>query len=51
MGSYIVGGIVLVIVIMVIIYLVKSKKNGKSSCGGNCMSCPMGDGCHGHKKK
>ena len=31
MGSYIVGGIVLVIVIMVIIYLVKSKKNGKSS--------------------
>ncbi len=45
MGTYIAGGIVLVIVIMVIVYLVRSKKNGKSSCGGSCSSCPMGDGC------
>ncbi len=27
--------------------LVRDKKRGKSSCGGNCGCCPMGGRCHG----
>ena len=26
--------------------LVKDRKQGKSSCGGNCGHCPMGGSCH-----
>ena len=26
--------------------LVKDKKKGKSTCGGNCGCCPMGGSCH-----
>lgn len=26
--------------------LVRDKKKGKSSCGGNCSCCPMGGACH-----
>lgn len=28
--------------------IVKDKKKGKSSCGGNCGCCPMGESCHKH---
>ena len=30
----------------IIIRLRKDKKQGKSSCGGNCGHCPMGSCCH-----
>lgn len=39
-----------VIVVAVIAVLVKDKKKGKSTCGGNCSCCPMGGSCHNHKK-
>lgn len=26
--------------------LIRDKKQGKSSCGCGCSSCPMGDACH-----
>ena len=26
--------------------LIKDKKAGKSSCGGNCSHCAMGGSCH-----
>ena len=29
--------------------LLRDKKKGKSSCGGNCGACPMSGKCHGHK--
>ena len=36
----------LIIVFAIIVKLVKDKKQGKSSCGGNCGHCPMGGSCH-----
>lgn len=38
----------LVVVAAIIGGMVKNKKQGKSSCGGNCGSCPMGCSCHKH---
>ncbi len=29
----------------IIVKLIKDKKAGKSSCGGNCAACPMCCGC------
>lgn len=45
MATFIIGSILLVVVVLVIIYLIQSKKKGKSTCGGNCMSCPMSGKC------
>jgi len=40
MGDYIVLGIVAVVLIAVIIYIVKQKKNG-----AKCIGCPLGGKC------
>lgn len=36
----------LILVALIIRSLVKNKKSGKSGCGCNCSSCPMGGSCH-----
>lgn len=46
MADIIIGGIVLIIVALVVAYLAKNKKAGKSSCGCDCGSCGAGDICH-----
>ncbi len=33
-----------VIIVLVIYTMIQNKKKGRSSCGGNCASCP--GGCH-----
>ncbi len=39
--------LVLAIIVGVIIYkMYRDKKQGKSSCGCNCASCPMSNECH-----
>ena len=38
-----------VIVAAIIIGLVRNKKKGKSSCGGNCAHCAMAGSCHNKK--
>ncbi len=38
--------VVFAIIILDIIYLVRTKKKGKSLCGGNCSDCSMCGGCH-----
>ena len=43
MASWIVGGVVLLIVVGVIWKMVSDKKHGKGGCGGNCAHCK---GCH-----
>ena len=43
MGTVLVGAIVLACVALAIRSLRKDKKNGKSSCGGDCAHCR---GCH-----
>lgn len=44
MGTFVVGMIVLVVVILAIRSMIKDKKAGKSlQCGGDCSKCR---GCH-----
>lgn len=50
LSSIIVGMILLIIVALIIYSMIQTKKNGGSSCGGSCGSCPMNGGCHKHKK-
>lgn len=44
LGTLVVFLILLVVVGAIIWSMVKDKKNGKSSCGGNCSAC--GGNCH-----
>ena len=40
MGTFIVGGVLAVIIGLIIRSMVRDKKNGKSlQCGGNCQNC------------
>lgn len=48
-GTMIVLLILAVIVGIIVFFMIRDKKNGKSACGGNCGCCPMGDKCHGGK--
>lgn len=34
------------IVAAIIVHMAKNKKQGKSSCGCGCSSCPMEGSCH-----
>ncbi len=34
------------IVVLIVLRLRRDRKQGKSSCGGNCGCCPMGGCCH-----
>lgn len=38
--------LLLVILTLVIRTLIRDKKAGRSSCGGNCTGCSMGGCCH-----
>ena len=49
-GNIIVSLILIAVVTAVIFKLVKDKKNGVSSCGGNCAHCGMYGSC-GRKDK
>ena len=48
-GSILVGVVVLAVVALVIVLMVRDKKQGKSSCGNSCASCPMAGKCHSAK--
>ena len=39
MGTVIVGGVLAIIVGLLVWKMVKDKKKGKSSCGGDCAHC------------
>lgn len=38
-GSLLVGAVVLAVVVLIVIKLVRDRKAGKFTCGGNCGSC------------
>lgn len=38
--------VLILIVVGILFVLHRDRKNGKSSCGGNCGHCPMGGTCH-----
>ena len=46
LGTIITAAVLVVIVALVIWKMVKDKKQGKSSCGCNCGSCPSACACH-----
>jgi len=46
LATIIVSFVLVVIVALAIVSIVRDKKQGKSSCGGNCGHCPMGQSCH-----
>ncbi len=48
-GSIVVVIILLAVIAGIITVMVKDKKKGKSSCGGNCAHCPMGGSCRKSK--
>lgn len=39
------------VVALIIIGMIKDKKQGKHSCGSSCSCCPMSDKCHSDPKK
>ncbi|MBR6898248.1 MAG: FeoB-associated Cys-rich membrane protein [Lachnospiraceae bacterium] len=41
MGTILVSVILILIVTCIIMTLIKDKKQGRSSCGGNCANCRM----------
>lgn len=42
--------VLIAIVVSISIYLVRQKKQGKSSCGAGCAGCAMHGKCHGSRK-
>ena len=45
-GTVIVSAVLIALVAGIVIRMRKDKKQGKSSCGCNCGSCPMAGSCH-----
>ena len=50
MGTLFVALILLTVVSLICTSLIRDKKRGKCSCGGNCGSCAGCAGCHGDRK-
>ena len=44
-GSFAVGAVVLAVIVLIVMKLVRDKKAGRYTCGGNCGSCGE---CSGH---
>ena len=50
LGTILISLVLLVIVSLIVVYLLRQKKAGKSSCGANCAHCAMHSQCHEHQK-
>ena len=50
LGTSLISLVLLVIVSLIVVYLLRQKKAGKSSCGANCAHCAMHGQCHEHQK-
>ncbi len=48
-ATIIICAVLAVAVAGIIIYLIRNKKRGKSSCGCGCASCAMKGACHSKK--
>ena len=51
LANILIIGAVLGIVTLVIVSMVRDKRDGKSSCGCNCSHCAMAGKCHPNAKK
>ena len=45
-STIIVGAIVAAVIALIVVKMIKDKKNGKTSCSCGCGGCPMSDMCH-----
>lgn len=45
-GTIAVGLVLLAVVVLIVRIMMRDKKQGKSSCGGNCASCGGCCACH-----
>ena len=50
LGTILISLVLLVIVSLIVVYLLRQKNAGKSSCGANCAHCAMHGQCHEHQK-
>ena len=50
LGTILISLVLLVIVSLIVVYLLRQNKAGKSSCGANCAHCAMHGQCHEHQK-
>ncbi len=48
-GTIMICIVLLAVVGLIVRYLVRQKKQGKSTCGGNCAHCAMHGSCHTRK--
>ena len=48
-GTIVISAILLAIVVAVVRYLIRQKKQGKNSCGANCAHCANACSCHHHE--
>ena len=46
LGTILISAVLLVIVIAIVRYLIRQKKQGKSSCGAGCAHCSNAGCCH-----
>ena len=51
LGTILISLVLLVIVSLIVVYLLRQKKAGKSSCGANCAHCAMHGQCHSQSCK
>ena len=47
LGTIVIAGVLLAVIVLISIQLIRDKKKGKSSCGCNCAHCAMHGQCHG----
>lgn len=47
LGTILISAGLLAVVILIVVYLLRQKKAGKSSCGAGCAYCAMHGQCHG----
>ncbi len=46
LGTILISLVLLAVVAMIIGYLVRERRQGKSTCGNNCAHCAMHGTCH-----
>ena len=51
LGTIVIAGVLLAVIVLISIQLIRDKKKGKSSCGCNCAHCAMAGQCPGGAKQ
>ena len=51
LGTIVIAGVLLAVIVLISIQLIRDKRKGKSSCGCNCAHCAMAGQCHGGKRQ